>query len=64
MRRKPTLDLSFEAALPPAPRKALQLDADGEAILTLAVPASDAQAIAERFTDLMDRSFVVTLKLA
>lgn len=45
----------------PAGRKALTLDADGEAILSLAIPASDALLVASRFPDLMDRSFMVTI---
>ena len=53
----------FEAALVPAGRKALTLDADGEATLTLVIPATDALILATRFTELMDRSFVVSIVL-
>jgi len=55
--------LVFEAALVPAGRKALTLDADGEAVLTLAIPATDALTVASRFNELMDRSFVVQIDL-
>lgn len=51
----------FEACLVPSGRKALTLDADGEAILTLAVPASDAMKLVAIFPALMDTSFRVTL---
>jgi len=54
--------VTFEAALVPSGRKALTLDADGEAILTLAVPASDAMKVVAVFPRLMDTSFVVTLE--
>lgn len=57
-------DLSFEAALVQSSRKALTLDCDGEAVLTLAIPASDAIILASRFIELMDRSFVVTIALS
>jgi hypothetical protein len=63
-RKAPACDLSFEAALVPSGRKALTLDADGEAVLTLAIPATDALIVASRFNDLMDRSFVVTIALS
>lgn len=56
--------LVFEAALVPAGRKALTLDADGEAILTLAIPATDALTVASRFHELMDRSFQVQIALS
>jgi hypothetical protein len=56
-------NLSFEAALVPSGRKALTLDADGEATLTLVIPATDALLVTSRFFDLMDRSFVVTIAL-
>jgi hypothetical protein len=62
-RRRPADPLVFEAALVPAGRKALTLDADGEAILTLAIPATDALQVASRFNELMDRSFQVTLDI-
>lgn len=55
--------LSFEAALVPAGRKALTLDADGEATLTLVIPATDALTVASRFNELMDRSFTVGINL-
>ena len=63
-RKAPACDLSFEAALVPSGRKALTLDADGEAVLTLAIPATDALIVASRFNDLMDRAFVVTIALS
>ena len=63
-RKAPACDLSFEAALVPSGRKALTLDADGEATLTLGIPATDALLVAARFFDLMDRSFMVTIALA
>ena len=47
----------------PSGRKALTLDADGEAILTLAIPATDALLLTTRFMDLMDRAFVVSISL-
>jgi hypothetical protein len=53
----------FEAALVPSGRKALTLDADGEACLTLVIPASDALILATRFPELMDRSFIVSIGL-
>lgn len=56
--------MMFEAALVPSGRKALTLDSDGEAILTLAIPATDALTVASRFYELMDRSFVVRIELA
>ncbi len=51
----------FEAALAPSGRKALTIDADMEAILTLAIPASDALQLVTRFPELMDRSFRVAI---
>jgi hypothetical protein len=63
-RPKTAPDLVFEAALVPAGRKALTLDADGEAVLTLAIPAMDAPGLVSRFSDLMDRSFTVQIKLS
>ncbi len=54
--------LIFEAALVPAGRKALTLDADGEATLTLVIPATDALTVASRFAELMDTAFRVTLE--
>jgi hypothetical protein len=62
-RRDQTGPLIFEAALVPSGRKALTLDADGEAILTLAIPATDALSVVSRFMELMDRSFVVSISL-
>ena len=62
-RRDGCTSLSFEAALVPAGRKALTLDADGEATLTLVIPATDAPLVAARFFDLMDRSMQVTIEL-
>lgn len=60
-RRGETEPLRFEAALVPAGRKALTLDADGEATLTLVIPATDALVLATRFTELMDCAFTVTI---
>jgi hypothetical protein len=62
-RRAVSSSLTFEAALVPAGRKALTLDADGEATLTLVIPATDALLVTTRFLDLMDRSFVVSISL-
>jgi len=56
-------DLRFEAALAGSGRKALTVDSDGEATLTLIIPATDALQIMTRFYELMDRSFVVTIGL-
>jgi hypothetical protein len=53
--------LIFEAALVPSGRKALTLDADGEAILTLAIPATDALLVVSRFAELMDCTFRVAI---
>lgn len=53
--------LVFEAALVPSGRKALTLDADGEAILTLAIPATDALRVVSRFPELMDCAFHVAI---
>ena len=53
--------LIFEAALVPSGRKALTLDADGEAILTLAIPATDALSVVSRFAELMDCTFRVAI---
>ena len=63
-RRRPVASsLTFEAALVPSGRKALTLDADGEATLTLVIPATDALLVTSRFFDLMDRSFRVEISL-
>jgi len=51
----------FEAALVPPGRKALTLDADGEATLTLVIPASDAMRLVSHFPRLMDCAFQVTI---
>lgn len=50
--------VTFEAALPTR-GKALSIDADGEAVLVLTIPASDAPKIMAAYSDLQDRSFVV-----
>ena len=60
-RRDTSGPLIFEAALVPAGRKALTLDADGEATLTLAIPATDALTVAARFLELMDCTFRVAI---
>lgn len=62
-RRREAAVLTFEAALVPAGRKALTLDADGEATLTLVIPATDALTVVSRFMELRDRSFLVALDL-
>lgn len=62
-RRREAAVLTFEAALVPAGRKALTLDADGEATLTLVIPATDALLLASRFRELCDRSFLVGIDL-
>jgi hypothetical protein len=50
--------VTFEAAL--AGRgDCLKLDSEGEATLTLSIPASDAPKILASYSDLQDRSFVV-----
>lgn len=51
----------FEAALVPSGRKALTLDSEGEVILSLAVPASEAMKLVGVFPKLMDTSFIVTI---
>lgn len=63
-RRREAAVLTFEAALVPAGRKALTLDADGEATLTLVIPATDALTVVSRFFDLTDRSFRVEIDLS
>jgi len=60
-RRGRTDPIIFEAALVPAGRKALTLDAEGEATLTMVIPATDALLLIGRFPDLMDRTFQVAI---
>lgn len=62
-RRREAAVLTFEAALVPAGRKALTLDADGEATLTLVIPATDALTVVSQFRALLDRSFLVAIDL-
>ena len=52
--------VTFEAALV-GRGDCLKLDSEGEATLTLAIPASDAHKILAAYSDLQDRSFVVAL---
>lgn len=54
----------IEASLVPSGRKALTLDADGEAILTLAIPASEAAKLTTVWPRLMDTSFLVSITLS
>ena len=63
-RRDRTDPIVFEASLVPSGRKALTIDADAEAILTLAISATDALTVVSRFMDLMDRSFRVEIDLS
>jgi len=60
-RRDRTDPIVFEASLVPSGRKALTIDADAEAILTLAIPATDALLLASRFAELMNCSFRVAI---
>lgn len=59
--RQAQVVLEFEAALVPSTRKALTLDADGEAVLTLVIPASDALRLWAEFPHLMNTSFHVRI---
>ena len=52
---------TFMAALAPSPRKSLTVDSDGEAVLTLIVPASDVMAVTAAVIALRDVAFRVTL---
>ena len=49
----------FEAALPVG--RCFTLDSEGEARLTLAVPANFAKLLSDRVHDLRDRSFAVAI---
>jgi hypothetical protein len=59
----PTDSLTFTAALAQFGRKALTLDADGECILALQIPASDAAVLTGNYQQLLNRTFDVTLRL-
>jgi hypothetical protein len=54
--------IEFLGSLPHG-RKCLQLDAEGEAILTLAIPASHAKIITDNFERLQDTAFKVTIEI-
>ena len=61
-RRKPKSELepiAFTAALAPSPGKALTLDAEGEARLTLVLSQRDAQVLLKEWPRLQDTSFHV-----
>jgi hypothetical protein len=51
--------IAFTAALAPAPGKALTLDSEGEARLTLILSQQDAQSLLKEWPRLQDTSFHV-----
>lgn len=53
---------TFMAALAPSPRKSLTVDSDGEAVLTLVIPASDVMAVTAAVIALRDVAFRVRLE--
>ena len=56
------MPLSFAASFASG-RKCLTLDTDGEAIITLAIPESDAPKVTEAFRHLRDVPFKVTISV-
>lgn len=53
---------TFLASLAPPPRKSLTVDSDGEAILTLVVPATEVMAVTAAVIALRDVVFRVRLE--
>jgi hypothetical protein len=51
--------IAFTAALAPAPSKAISVDSDGEARLTLILSQQDAQVLLKEWPRLQDTSFHV-----
>lgn len=58
---KPEPGPSFLASLAPPPRKYLTVDSDGEAILTLVVPATEVMQVTAAVIALRDMVFRVML---
>ncbi len=59
----PANQLQFTAALAQFGRKALTLDAEGECILAIQIPRSDAAVLTANYELLLDRTFTVRIEL-
>jgi hypothetical protein len=59
----PGFIVSFHAALAGVGsyKKAITLDGEGQCVLSLEVPRSDAAQLVSAFNELIDRAFVVTI---